>query len=64
MNKQINFVIRDEGIDQNVITGNVEETLAYIKSYLDECEDGESIPLENIRRHDMTAEELESAPEV
>jgi hypothetical protein len=61
MEKQLNFVLYDEGIGENVITGNVKSTLDYIASYLHEAKDGESLTFE-ITRKDMTPEEIEAAP--
>jgi hypothetical protein len=45
-----------------VITGDMDGLLDYVKSYANELGDGETIEIE-IKRHDMTQEEIDSAPE-
>lgn len=63
MSKKLTFLVYDETIGGQVITGDIEHTLDYIKSYLAEMADNEEITFE-VYRHDMTEEEMEIAPVV
>ncbi len=59
--KQRIFVTYSEGVDANLILGDVDRALEYFKTYLVELQDGEEVTFE-IRRKDMTEAELEAAP--
>lgn len=64
--KKLNFIVRDEGIEADVITGGIKTTLRYVQTYLNGelfgIEDGEELTV-TIKRHDMTDEEADAAPE-
>lgn len=63
MKKELNFLCYDEQFGTYVIVGDKEGVLAYIWSYLAELKDGEEIGI-GIKRHDMTEEEIQNAPEI
>lgn len=56
------FIIEDEQFGQ-VIIGDIDRVMEYIKSYLEEMGNGDEITFE-ILRQDMTKEEIEAAPEI
>ena len=58
--KKHTFIVNDEQFGA-VITGDVSALLDYMRSYLAEMKDGDEITFE-IRRHDMTEAEIETAP--
>lgn len=60
--KKRTFITYDDGIGERVITGDVEQTLNYIRAYLEEAEDGCDEIVFCIKRSDMTKDEMEAAP--
>lgn len=59
--KQRTFLVADDALGTWAITGNLEATLAYIRSYLDELNEGEEYEL-SVQRRDMTQEEIDAIP--
>ena len=57
------FVIYDDALGVAVIVGDVDGALDYIKTYLTEMDDGDELEFD-VRREDMTAEQIEAAPVV
>lgn len=63
MDKELNFIVDDEELGEVVITGNVDETLRYIASYLRDAQNGDILTF-TITRRDMTQDEINAAPEI
>ncbi len=61
-NKKLNFLIGDDVSDSGWVNGGgMESTLNYIRSYLENLQEGEQYEVV-ISRRDMTEAEIEAAP--